>query len=193
MTKEAEREKESSYLQVARSLHNDRLVDVYVGDIDDETEPYRVQQVVLEKVAEYFAAALRPDTFSEGQNGRLHFPDDDTDVWQILLQWAIQRVVPCWQSIDQDVRHSLLVRCWVTADKYGIQDFQNEIMLEALMSFRISIGIEALYVGVKLTAPGSALRRLVSEELVYKVYTEESVKFAELNELDGTKIHRRLS
>ncbi|KAK4895399.1 hypothetical protein LTR27_006463 [Elasticomyces elasticus] len=177
---------ESSRSRIARSLQTDRLVDIYVGAITVETKPYRIQQVVLEKLSEYFVVALKRDTFSEGQHGRLHFPDDDMDVWQVLLQWAIQRDVPHWEGIDEETRVSLLIRCWVMGDKYGVHDFQNEIMLEALKCVRGPVEDEEVYLGVKLTAPGSALRCLMAEEMVYKVYVENDVAFTELDKLDGT-------
>ncbi|KAK5696312.1 hypothetical protein LTR17_024321 [Elasticomyces elasticus] len=185
-THEDENEWSRSAQALAVSLRTDRLVDIYVGAITAETKPYRVQQVLLEKLSEYFVVALKRDTFSEGQNGRLHFPDDDVDVWQVLLQWAIQRDVPHWESIDGETRISLLIRCWVTGDKYGLHDFQDEIMLEALMCFRGHVEDKDLHLGVTLTAPGSALRCLVAEEMVFKVYAQKEVTFSELDELDGT-------
>ncbi|KAK5702599.1 hypothetical protein LTR97_003544 [Elasticomyces elasticus] len=183
---EDENEWSGSAQALAVSLQTDRLVDIYVGEITTESRPYRVQQVVLEKLSEYFVVALKRETFSEGPSGRLHFPDDDVDVWQVLLQWAIQRDVPHWEGIDEEIRISLLIRCWVTGDKYALHDFQNEIMLEALMCFCGPVEDEDVYLGVKLTAPGSAFRCLMAEEMVFKVYTEKEVEFTDLNKLDGT-------
>jgi len=131
---------------------------------------------------------LREGTFAEGREGRLHFPTDDVDTWEILLYWAIKRTMPHASNFDQDDVISLLIRCWVLGDKYQVQTFQNEVILELL---RITDGIcvirrADLKLGVELTSPGSTLRRMISEEFVAHLYhTEGDPDFSNLNDLDG--------
>ncbi|KAK5730782.1 hypothetical protein LTR15_000720 [Elasticomyces elasticus] len=172
---------------VARSLQTDRLIEVYVGERRSESKPFRVQQVLLEQLSEYFVKALRRDSFSEGEDGRLSFPEDDLDVWEVLLHWAVVRSLPAWSSTNGKEKEALLLRCWVLSDKYQLPPFQNEVMLDLIMYQSTDLaGVENLMLGVKLTRPGSELRRVMAQELVWRIQAHGDVEVSQISELDGT-------
>ncbi|KAK4962984.1 hypothetical protein LTR10_000611 [Elasticomyces elasticus] len=165
----------------------DRLIEVYVGERRSESKPFRVQQVLLEQLSEYFVKALRRDSFSEGEDGRLSFPEDDLDVWEVLLHWAVVRSLPAWSSTNGKEKEALLIRCWVLGDKYQLSPFQNEVMLDLIMYQSTDLaGVENLMLGVKLTRPGSELRRVMAQELVWRIQAHGDVEVSQISELDGT-------
>ncbi|KAK3628305.1 hypothetical protein LTR56_018697 [Elasticomyces elasticus] len=169
-----------------RSLQTDRIIHIYVGELLPGTKPFRVQQVLLEQLSDYFSGALRDKAFCEGEEGRLHFPEDDLDVWEVLLHWLFRRSLPQWVDVDSETKESLLIRCWVLADKYQVHDFQNEAMMDIMMhQSQHPACIRNLMHGVKVTAAGSKLRRIMAEELVWQVYIKKDIQFTELDQLDG--------
>ncbi|TKA75981.1 hypothetical protein B0A55_03258 [Friedmanniomyces simplex] len=174
---------EQQIRDLADSLQADRLIDVYVGEITPDTKPFRVQQVLLEQLSDYFSSALRADAFVEGERGRLHFPEDDA--------------VPRWTEIDGAKMDTemLLVNCWVLGDKYRIHTFQDEVMLGMLMSFSKKQGgtysCDVLKRGVELTSSGSKLRRLklrrlMAEEVVNTRSVYGQADF-DLDQFDGVR------
>ncbi|KAK5702598.1 hypothetical protein LTR97_003543 [Elasticomyces elasticus] len=175
--------------QVARSLREARLIEIYVGEITTAKKPFLVQEVFLEQLSDYFGKALQAAAFREGQEGRLYFPDDTEDAWEVLLHWVVKRDLPFKPNMGkgaetlQQTEQALLINCWVLGDKYQIHAFQNEVMLEMLIFYAAMTGFySVLATGIELTGSRSRLRRLLAEEMVYLVYEEERV---ELDQLDA--------
>ncbi|KAK0938649.1 hypothetical protein LTR29_009748 [Friedmanniomyces endolithicus] len=172
-----------------RSLQADRLIDIYVGEVTPETTPFRVQQVLLGQLSDYFDSALKTDTFVEGKQGRLHFPEDNVSAWKVLLHWAFTRMLPHWfkstaEGNLDDGTAMLLVDCWVLGDKYQIHAFQDEVMMEMLCWLVYSPGsCDVFKRGVELTSPGSKLRRLMAEGLE-ELY-EDGYESSDLDQFDG--------
>ncbi|KAK5730783.1 hypothetical protein LTR15_000721 [Elasticomyces elasticus] len=169
------------YGDVAESLRSDRLVDIFIGTITADSKPYRVQQVLLESLSDYFTKALRADTFDEGRAGRLQTPDDDGYSWEVLLHWAVHR-----HMVNG---HMLPIDCWIMGDEYQIHAFQNEVMLELLMYYSaITAEYDILEHGIDSTCPRTLVRRLLVEELVEMVYGTKDVNLDELDNLTGVGV-----
>ncbi|KAK1059348.1 hypothetical protein LTR33_013176, partial [Friedmanniomyces endolithicus] len=64
------------FRELIESLPADRLIDIYVGEMTPETKPFRVQQILLETMSDYFKSALQANAFAEGKEARLTFPED---------------------------------------------------------------------------------------------------------------------
>ncbi|KAK0253278.1 hypothetical protein LTR35_005700 [Friedmanniomyces endolithicus] len=156
---------------LAESLQADRLIDIYVSEMNSKTKPFRVQQVLLEQLSDYFNSALQANNFVESKEGRLNFPEDDLNAWRVLLHWMFTKTVPHWDkddeiAIDEELQN-LLIDCWVLGDKYQICAFQNEVMVELLWYYSWHIGEEETFKrGVELTSSASKLRRLMAEGIV---------------------------
>ncbi|KAK4895398.1 hypothetical protein LTR27_006462 [Elasticomyces elasticus] len=103
---------------LSRSLQADRLIDIYVGKVTPEVKPFRVQQVLLGQLSDYFTKALRANTFREGEQGRVHFPDDDSQIWEVLLNWIINRSVPSYAERKGAGAQAMFIHCWILGDKY---------------------------------------------------------------------------
>lgn len=125
------------------------------------SEQYLVAQTSLEELSDYFFNALRRDTFKEGREGRLEFPEDDGASWEVLLYWMLKKEVPpCIEQEDE-----ILVRCWILGDKYGIAAFQDEIMIRLLAYWQESlVSVTAFAIAADQCQPSSKLRQLLVEE-----------------------------
>lgn len=144
------------------------MIEIYVGAITPDTKPYLLPQTLLESTSDYFVKALRSDTFKEGREGRLHFPDDDIQAWESLLFWLIKRELP--DLVDDLDEEHLYIKCWALGDKYGITTFQDEAMLELLRYYSQNHTDEqSIALALKSSAPGSKMRRIIAEELVILV------------------------
>ncbi|KAK1062672.1 hypothetical protein LTR74_010128 [Friedmanniomyces endolithicus] len=177
--------------ELAKSLQADRLITIYVGETDGKTKPFRVQQVLLEQLSDYFRSALQTDTFAEGEEGRLHFPEDNLNAWKVLLHWVFTRTVPHWDKDDDGMTidielQNLLIDCWVLGDKYHIYNSQNEVMVELLWYYSWHIGEEAVFKrGVELTSSDSKLRRLMAEGIVGIMEADQP--YSGLDQYDGMR------
>ena len=125
------------------------------------SEQYLVAQTSLEELSDYFFNALRRDTFKEGREGRLEFPEDDGASWEVLLYWMLKKEVPpCIEQEDE-----ILVRCWILGDKYGIAAFQDEIMIRLLAYWQESlVSVTAFAIAAEQCPPSSKLGQLLIEE-----------------------------
>ncbi|KAK1823579.1 hypothetical protein LTR12_001990 [Friedmanniomyces endolithicus] len=172
--------------ELADSLRTDRMINIYVGKATPEAKPFRVQQVLLEQLSEYFSNALSADTFVEGKKARLNFPEDDVDAWKVLLRWAFTHTVPHWTKKMAGKIEMVFVDCWVLGDKYQIRSFQNEVMMEMLYYYTCNSGsFEVLRHGVEQTSSGSKLRRLMAEEVVAGV--DVGKQGFDLDQFDGMR------
>lgn len=152
-----------------------------------------MQQALLEKASDYFTNALKPGTFREGEEGTLHFPEDDLDTWQIMIYWLFHRKLPGfldevgWElDVNKhEKEEQLLVRCWCLGDKYGITDFQNVAMWWLIKYYEYrSISSPALKQAFANSARPSKLRKLATEEAV-RAYKDGDSDYENLQEMDG--------
>ncbi|KAK5121392.1 hypothetical protein LTR85_005224 [Meristemomyces frigidus] len=169
---------------VASSFQTGRVIEVYVGAITAESKPYLLPQTLLENASDYFTKALRSGSFKEGKEGRLHFPDDDSSAWEVLLYWLVKRHLPSHAS-DQ----LLMINCWALGDKYGITRFQDETMVELIIIYDDqSAKPDSIAKALEVSGPGSKMRKLIAEELTW-VYENENISREDLGAIiDGTGI-----
>ncbi|KAK0782581.1 hypothetical protein LTR91_011361 [Friedmanniomyces endolithicus] len=177
------------FRELIESLPADRLIDIYVGEMTPETKPFRVQQLLLETMSDYFKSALQANAFAEGKEARLTFSEDSLNAWKVLMRWAFTRTVPRWTDRRDDDGidcgfELLLIDCWVLGDKYQIPAFQDEVMLELLYYYKEeTIGFDVVKHGVAVTSSGSALRRLLAEEVMTN--NMQGGVTEDLNQFDG--------
>lgn len=153
---------------IARKMKNDRLITVIVGD-DEHQEEFKLQEIILRNTSKAFAAALDHEHLGGGTKGILHFPEDDTEAWKVLVFWMIMKRLPekATENTGKEDRTALLIYCWVLGDKYGLPEFQDVAMLELLFrSRRCWMDAEHVELIADNTMSGSKLRRLAVGEVV---------------------------
>ncbi|EME46758.1 hypothetical protein DOTSEDRAFT_22794 [Dothistroma septosporum NZE10] len=106
------------------AMQSDRLIKSFVGS---STIPLQVQESILLKPSAFFRGALKRDTFQEGKEGVIHFPDDDVTSWTVLNYWMINGEVPVHDCKDED-----LINAWYLANKYQMAQLQDDLMYELL-------------------------------------------------------------
>ncbi|EME78872.1 uncharacterized protein MYCFIDRAFT_83785 [Pseudocercospora fijiensis CIRAD86] len=148
-----------------RALQQERLISITIGE---NRKPIQIQQKVLEGASDWFAKALKRDTFVEGKNGKLNFPDDDVAAWDVLIYWMVNhRMFPNGQERGDVV---LVTKCWILGDKYDIKPFQDQAMYKLICYLHcVSIGpsfpADDLNAILRLCPPGSVLGRIFAEDL----------------------------
>ncbi|RMX94727.1 hypothetical protein D0868_12144 [Hortaea werneckii] len=166
--------------EFANSLKADRLIRIKVGSNKDD-EPFLISQRRLESASEYFRKALRQDSFKEGLNGQLDFPEDDHDAWAVFLFWMMNTFTIAKKSLKPD----LLIKSWILGDKYGIPEFQDQAMLELLFYFeRLYATKDIIKLGSELSPADSVLKRLIAEEAAM-VLGDERIGFGGLETAFG--------
>ncbi|KAI6790366.1 hypothetical protein KC332_g17876 [Hortaea werneckii] len=74
----------------------------------------------------------------------------------------------------EELTPDLLIKSWVLGDKYGIPEFQDQIMLELLFIFVRDYATEDIIkLGSELSPTGSVLKRLIAEEAAVALANEE--------------------
>ncbi|KAK5121397.1 hypothetical protein LTR85_005229 [Meristemomyces frigidus] len=152
---------------LTQALKRDRLVKIFVGQ-NANTEPFLVQQTALEKLSVYFAKALQPDKFSEGESALLRLSDDDVHVWKALLYWMFESTLPNIEMM--------------------VLSFQNEIMLELLHKLNTGVpSLDVVKTSFNRTPPGSKLRLLMAEEVAFMLSEQNNKKMVpeDLDAFDG--------
>lgn len=97
---------------------------------------------------------------------RVALPDDDHKAWTVLIHWLVRVCLSNEAEVDQ----LLLVRCWALGEKYELKSFRDEVMLAMLLFCDDEmIEVETVRRAFELTKPGSKLRCLMAEELLYRV------------------------
>ncbi|KAK4963051.1 hypothetical protein LTR10_000679 [Elasticomyces elasticus] len=166
--------------ELAQSLQSDCTIDLVIGDPMSSTT-FKMSRVQLEHTSEYFKAALKYQHFGTGKPDTLAFPEDDVQAWKVLLYWIVKHKLPKNEELlkggiaemDGKERYinprSLCISCWALGDQYCIAAFQDQIMLELLLSVEgqpFTIAITDVVEAFEMTRPGSVLRELMVEELV---------------------------
>ena len=154
-----------------RRLQSDRIIHIFVGTGDD-AERFSIQQVLLESISEYFVNAMKNEHLgNESESGVLRFPEDNLEAWQVLLCWVVGRRFPRKAMAGEQ---ELAVSCWVLGDKYGIVEFQDEAMLSLLKTIdTFQAERETIAMAFRGTPPGSKLRLLMTEEMLYNLSATE--------------------
>ncbi|KJX99911.1 hypothetical protein TI39_contig348g00012 [Zymoseptoria brevis] len=156
-----------------------RLIRVFVGGGHDV---FHVQQQALETISPYFTNALKHDRFKEGKDGVLELPEDEVDVWKVLLHLVLCRKLPS-SLVTKDCMLTkenvlLAVRCWTMGDKYGIKEFQDTVMLRLLRYLNIMqctqpgtiLDVQITLTVFERTLRQSPLRMLVTDWTVMTMY-----------------------
>lgn len=174
-----------------RQMLSQRLIKVFVASA---TEPYLIQQAVLEQTSEYFAKAIKNEHLGATKNiGILRFPCDDHEVWKLLLFWMFKGEMPVaiYKDIDRSNAealqrmYALMIQCWSAGDRYLMPDFQDVAMLNLLHLLETSrftcIAAHTLsWPNIKMafdtSAPGSKMRLLAARNAVNIIYKGEELK-----------------
>ncbi|KAK3721041.1 hypothetical protein LTR37_003331 [Vermiconidia calcicola] len=167
--------------KVTAGLISERLVKIVVGQ---EATPYYVQESVLRDAAAYFAKAIQWDHLSHETLGILKFPEDDEDAWKVLLQWFVKKELPVLKM--NQATQMLWVRSWIIGDKYGIEAFQDLVMLELLNELAYQkTSLEVVRTVFEGTMEESPMRKLMAEETVNLIKTTEDWCHKRLELMDG--------
>lgn len=113
------------------------------------------------------------------------FPEDDVEVWKILLYWRINGDFPS-RAVHRN--NQLLVHCWVLADKYDIAEFQHLAMkhlIDGLCdSDYASMELTTVKLAFESTAPGSMLRQFMADWTVVLLLGKK-ITYDDLELCDG--------
>lgn len=115
-----------------RSFKQDRMIEVYVADID---EPLFISRNLLARSSSVFEELLQQtNTTPQDHACVLRFPEDNLDAWKLLMFWMTQKRVPeVYELLEpDDCDPSYLVRCWCLGDKYQLPLFQDAVMHQLL-------------------------------------------------------------
>lgn len=118
----------------------------------------------------------------------MRFPADDRGAWDVLLYWKYNEKLEHTHAAHPDAKMKVLIQCWVLADKYNIKQFQDEAMWELIkMVEHRGPAMDTIKLAFDTTAPGSKLRNLMAEELLYYMETEGKFDHIELDLFDGVQ------
>ncbi|KAK3619034.1 hypothetical protein LTR56_024289 [Elasticomyces elasticus] len=177
-----------------KSLQSERLIKIFVGP--GTTMPYHVPQTILHTTSDYFTKALLHETsLGAAETGVLRFPEDDVDVWGILLYWMLIKELPetalgTRAMKDQELAEFelLLVRCWAVGERYQVPQFQDLVMLELLVFLYRGhsplIGLVTLKEAFATTPPGRPMRKLVARNVAQQL-RGQSLHHNDLDMFDG--------
>ncbi|KAK4617566.1 hypothetical protein CLAFUW4_11838 [Fulvia fulva] len=158
--------------QLAQQLKAQRLIKIFVGD---QTEPYEVQQSVLENACEYFVKAIKNEHLGVGNIGTLRFQNDSKDAWQLLLYFIVRGRLPEDLDLRDDSGQMLLISCWVLGDRYFLPDFQDLVMVKVLNILAFDVpDWETIRFALDNTCSGSKLRRAFADTAISYVYSDSS-------------------
>ncbi|SMR60394.1 unnamed protein product [Zymoseptoria tritici ST99CH_1E4] len=171
-----------------------RFIEISFGT--KTTKPIRVPQQTLECLSPYFKTALKKNTFKEGVNGTISLPEDEYDVWKVLLYWFFNHKLPdsmhARTSIySQKPRYlemaplaphlRLATRCWIAGDKYEIPQFQDAVMLcilrymDAMQWSGKLLEVDVLLLVLDNTVQGSPLQELFVDWVAVRMHTGAGV------------------
>lgn len=170
-----------------RSLESDQLIDVQIGTSPNFRRFY-LQRTILDLVCEHFDYISSYTASNVDRVGILRLPLDNVEAWETLVYWIIRKDLPEGQGerYEDDVRR--FVRCWALGEKYKIEQFQDEVMLELLNLLEEEEVQDAPYLidiieeAVRTTSQDSAMWRLMTETLVQLVY---DLVVVDASKLDG--------
>lgn len=178
-------------------MKSDRLIKIFIAD---EAEPVHLSEKLLLRTSSWFETALQSKW--ETELGVLRFPDDSLDSWKLFIFWMNYKRIP--KSLDilgiNDCEISHLVRCWILGDKYLVPLFQDAVMIELFQclhaqsshyprQYSLNSGTEVhldfIQEGFEGCAPGSELRKLLAEYLIWDFKTTHMVTPTSFDMFDG--------
>ena len=162
-------------------LQSDCLIKIYVGEM---TKPFLIQATLLD--SDFFVCALKNQDAFGGDKDVLTFPEDDQSAWEMFLHWKMRgKLLYAWGP-EADPEIDQLVRAWIHGDKYGIPQFQDDVMWELVLAFALQmLDISTVKLAFDNTPVNSPLRRLMAEELVDAIETGDKFDSADLDFFDG--------
>lgn len=157
---------ESRAVQNTENGHNtppDRPVTLLVGQ---NSIAFTVVEELLCAKVPFFDNAFKGN-FVEAQTRTFSFPDDDPEDFQNLVRWLEKESV---SSVYSNPTWLWLSRLWIFADKYHIDELQNEVVNTLHAKFAthrsgVNIAYETLEYVVDNTFERSPLRRLFVDML----------------------------
>ncbi|KAF7187538.1 hypothetical protein HII31_11162 [Pseudocercospora fuligena] len=162
-------------------LKKDRLIKLYVADDD---EPYLIPESRLNQASEYFASAIKHEKWGAAQDGKLNFPDDDRDAFELLVFFIVEGSLPNFESLSLVATQKLLIETWAVADKYLMRDLQDLLMVAFLYPLDIDrVGWEALRCGFEKTSEGSKMWRVTAEEALCRTFPYASFERSDPDEV----------
>lgn len=136
--------------------------------------------------SDFFQRALGNEDSFGGEKGVLRFPDDNSDAWDALLFWRLQKENPT--SLLETYSMRQLVHSWSLGDKYGVVDFQDLAMLELIKQAQDNyIPLHCITLAFEVTPAISPMRAFMAREACITIwngsYDKEEYKI--LSETDG--------
>lgn len=154
----------------------------------NDTQPYLISESRLKQTSEYFANAIKHENWGVAQDGKLNFPDDDKNAFELMLYYIVEGSLPNSLNTAAVATQKVMIETWAIADKYLIRDLQDLIMVTLLFQFdNQELDWEVVRCAFERTGEGSKMRRLIAEEAMCRTFTGESFMnsdSAEVKELE---------
>lgn len=157
----------------ARSIANDRPVEIYIND--NEEPDFTIPKSILDNLSDALAKSLAPADRKDPQESpiELRLPDDDDDACNIFIDWAYKhRLLPADEISECVKSHGdAWVAAWLLAERNGLPELQDLIMLE-LLNLRGDIEADALAHICEFLKPDTELSRFFAEEAISIIVNE---------------------
>lgn len=156
-----------------RSIANDRPVEIYITDNDEPD--FSIPKSILDNLSDALAESFAPADRKDPQESpiELRLPEDHEDAWNILIYWAYKhRLLPAGETSEYVAsRGEAWVAAWLLAERNGLSELQDLIMLELLNWVATEcFGLDIFEHVFQVTLPGSKIRLLVLEELMVDMH-----------------------
>jgi hypothetical protein len=96
--------------------------------VGSQSKPLYAHRNLLTSRCSYFTAAFARDTFRESTTGELHLPEEDPHVISIMLSWIYLGSGALRTMMLSGKLYSHLPQLYITADKFCMEAFKNELM-----------------------------------------------------------------
>lgn len=134
---------------------------------------------VLTRLSDFFKAALRP-VFKEGQEGKLHLPEDDESAFELLVNYAYATFnrlninhMPMISPPDgKQVTIRDYLKLYILAHKYLIEDLENAVLNmvhDHHSNFGNQINPEDVEYVLQHCTSQSGMSRLLSAQVVHRL------------------------
>ncbi|KAK4978166.1 hypothetical protein LTR42_002543 [Elasticomyces elasticus] len=127
----------------------------------------------------WFERALQSNTFREGAEGKITLPEDNAAAFGVFQFWLYHNELHFEHiSYDEDPKTDLgreleyCVASWIFGHKYGVTRLQNAVMAricDILKTKELLLSLESVTACYAQTLPGSPLRRMAAEALVFQM------------------------
>ena len=146
--------------------------------------------MILRTRSKVFEAAIKNESWGDGEPGVLRFPEDDPQAWKIIVYYMIHLQVPSEDFVGEEERDwlglvNVLDLCWILGDKYDMPQFQDLIMLERLRAITCGSLLPGMVLrAFEKTPPGSKLRLQAARNAVSGIYHQGNYT---LDDFDGLR------